>query len=188
MSDSLTDRATTHRSHSCLAQSQDWAMTHQSQTLLVLVQGTPCRWQSTNTESLATSCPSHDDCLAALAEGVNTLFNGPDCCCCSTFTWLRKLSSTTSGSTPSSSSFCRYASSKILVRNTDGSTTCNSDPPPDVSSQPISQEAQACCRRCHHQIPVSCPNKHSSRGPTTTTEPKLKLELEQGTGRVTPSV
>ena len=39
VSDSLTDRATTHRSHSCLAQSQDWAMTHQSHTLFVLVQG-----------------------------------------------------------------------------------------------------------------------------------------------------
>ena len=52
-------------------------------------------------------------CLAALAEGVNTLFNGPDCGRCSTFTWLRKLSSTTSGSTPSSSSFCRRASIRM---------------------------------------------------------------------------
>ena len=35
--DSLTDRATTHRSHSCLALSH-WATTHQSHTLFVLVQ------------------------------------------------------------------------------------------------------------------------------------------------------
>ena len=33
--------------------------------------------------------------------------------------------------------------------------------PPDFSSQPISQEAQMCCRPCHHQITISCPNRHS---------------------------
>ena len=130
--------------------------------------------------------------LAAFAEGVNILFNGPDCGCCSTFTWLRKLSNTTSGSTLSSSSFCRQASIRmrflhVLVRNTGWEYHSQQRSPPDVSSQPISQEAQMCCRPYQHQISVSCPNRHSHVDPTTT-EPKLKLELEQGTGRVTPSV
>ena len=104
-------------------------------------------------------------CSAALAEGVNTLFNGPDCGCCSTFTWLRKLSSTTSGSTPSSSSFCRRASIRIRLLTSLYATRmvvpfATAIPTRRFTSDDFARGPDV-LSPCHHQVPVSCPNRHS---------------------------